>query len=114
MLKLLHTLAQVKVLNVTEDRRPIGREEAQRLLNLKTQRGGQEPLRRIQEVVSTLLGVEIDAFTGAPIPPTREPSAELDVDDFVVQVNGSGIREALRLLLDIEFEKPNLLLVWCN
>ena len=111
VLKLLHTLAQVKVLNVTEDRRPIGREEAQRLLNLKTQRGGQEPLRRIQEVVSTLLGVEIDAFTGAPIPPTREPSAELDVDEFVVQVNGSGIREALRLLLDIEFEKPNLLLV---
>ena len=54
VLKLLHTLAQVKVLNVTEDRRPIGREEAQRLLNLKTQRGGQEPLRRIQEVVSTL------------------------------------------------------------
>ena len=111
VLKLLHTLSQVKVLNVTEDRRPIGREEAQRLLNLKTQRGGQEPLRRIQEVVSTLLGVEIDAFTGAPILPTREPSAELDVDDFIVQVNGSGIREALRLLLDIEFEKPNLLLV---
>ena len=111
VLKLLDTLSQVKVLNVTEDRRPIGREEAQRLLNLKTQRGGQEPLRRIQEVVSTLLGVEIDAFTGEPIPNTREPSAELDVDEFIVQVNGSGIREALRLLLDIEFEKPNLLLV---
>ena len=38
-------------------------------------------------------------------------SAELDVDDFVVEVNGSGIKEALRLLLDIEFQKPSLLLV---
>ena len=30
---------------------------------------------------------------------------------FVVEVNGSGIKEALRLLLDIEFEEPSLLLV---
>jgi putative ATP-dependent endonuclease of the OLD family len=33
------------------------------------------------------------------------------VDEFLIQVNGSGIREALRLILDTEFEKPHLLLV---
>ena len=37
--------------------------------------------------------------------------AELDVDNFVVEINGSGIKEALRLLLDIEFEEPSLMIV---
>ena len=111
ILTVLRRLSEVKILNVTDDRRPIGREEAQRLLNLKTQRGGQEPLRKIQDIVSTLLGVQIDAFSGEQTGRMGRLSAELDVDDFVVEVNGSGIKEALRLLLDIEFQKPNLLLV---
>ena len=111
ILKILKKLSQVKVLNVTVDRTPIGREEARKLLNLKMQRGGQEPLRRIQEAVLALLGVRIDAFTGDQRVHTGETLAELDVDDFVVEVNGSGIKEALRLLLDIEFQTPNLILV---
>ena len=111
ILKILKKLSQVKVLNVTVDRTPIGREEARKLLNLKMQRGGQEPLRRIQETVLALLGVQIDAFAGDQRVHTGETLAELDVDDFVVEVNGSGIKEALRLLLDIEFQTPNLILV---
>src|ERR1700738_518980 len=35
----------------------------------------------------------------------------MDVDDFLLEVNGSGIREALRLVLDVEFQHPKLLLV---
>ena len=111
VLKILKKLSEVKVLNVTVDRTPIGREEARKLLNLKMQRGGQEPLRRIQETVLALLGVQIDAFAGDQRVRTGETLAELDVDDFVVEVNGSGIKEALRLLLDIEFQTPNLILV---
>ena len=111
VLKLLQSLSEVNVLNVSVDRRPIGREEAQMLLNLKMQRGGQEPLRKIQETVRALLGVQIDAFAGDQRAYTREAVAELDVDDFVVEVNGSGIKEALRLLLDIEFQTPEVLLV---
>ena len=111
ILTVLRRLSEIKVLNVTDDRRPIGRDEAQRLLNLKTQRGGQQPLRKIQDIVFTLLGVQIDAFSSEQTVRMRRMSAELDVDDFVVEVNGSGIKEALRLLLDIEFQKPSLLLV---
>ena len=111
VLNMLQRLSDVKVLSVTVERRPIGEEEARRLLNLKTQRGGQEPLERIQGAVSTLLGVKIDAFSGQQMLRRGMPAAELDVDDFVVEVNGSGIKEALRLLLDIEFEDPDLLLV---
>lgn len=110
--KLLDKLASKRVLYLTERRKPIGEEEAKRLLSLKIQRGGPEVLRGIQDTISTLLGVQIDAFQGEDVPvPLGRMSAELDVDNFLVEVNGSGIREALRLILDVEFEKPDILLV---
>src|SRR5205085_3424433 len=40
-----------------------------------------------------------------------ERRARLDADNFLVQVNGSGIKEALRLLIDIELEKPSIMLI---
>jgi hypothetical protein len=40
-----------------------------------------------------------------------EKGAEMDVDDFLLEVNGAGIREALRLILDLEFQQPAILLV---
>ena len=66
VLTVLRNMSAVKVLYVTDNRRPIGRDEAQKLLNLKMQRGGGEHLRRIQEIVSSLLGVQIDAFSSSP------------------------------------------------
>ena len=111
VLKALRRFSEVKVLNVTDERRPIGKDEAQRLLNLKTRRGGEESLSRIQGAVSSLLGVRIDAFSGDQSSRSGPPAAEMDVDNFLVEVNGSGIKEALRLLLDIEFEDPSLLFV---
>lgn len=112
--RLLETIANIKVLHFKERRQQIGREEAQRLLALKTRRGGTERLRSLQQTVEGLLGVKVDAFESGNPPPgirNREASAELDVDDFLVEVNGSGIREALRLILDIEFQQPDILLV---
>lgn len=108
-----------RVLLLADRRRPIGSAEASRLLQLKMSRGGGDTLRNIQSTVSSLLGVQIDAFASqrtsqVPSPAQRRrgtPDAELDVDDFLVEVNGSGIRESLRLLLDMEFEKPQILLV---
>lgn len=107
----LHKMSKLKVLYLTERRRPIGKEEADRLLLLKVKRGGPEVLRNIQETVSALLGVNIDAFSSDSVTQKGESNAELDVDNFLVQVNGSGIREALRLILDHEFEHPSILLV---
>jgi len=109
---LLKRIGDIKVLYLTEKRKPIGKEEAERLLSLKTRRGGVEELRSIQETVSALLGVHIDAFLQSdPSFSGNKTSAEMDVDNFLVEVNGSGIKEALRLLLDVEFEHPNILLV---
>lgn len=127
---ILGRLATINVLHLTDRRKPIGSEEAAQLLKLKTRRGGPDVLRTIQETVSALLGVQVDAFeSDQPAAPRRSRAAtnyvyddprfaiergtpaELDVDDFLVQVNGAGIREALRVILDCELRTPQLLLV---
>jgi putative ATP-dependent endonuclease of the OLD family len=109
---IVNLIANQKVHHLLEQRKPIGQGEASRILRLKTSRGQGHVLKDIQNTVAELLGVEIDAFS-SDSPPTRTSgmSAELDVDDFLVQVNGSGIREALRLVLDYEFERPEILMV---
>ncbi|MEW6047523.1 MAG: AAA family ATPase [Bacillota bacterium] len=109
---LLRKISRVRVLYVREQRQPIGKDEAQQLLDLKVTRGGPDRLRSFQETVRGLLGVTVDAFRGGPSPASRrEAAAEMDVDEFLVEVNGSGIREALRLILDVEFKQPNVLLI---
>jgi hypothetical protein len=111
VISLLERIGSVGVLYLQERRKAIGKEEAQRLLELKMSRGGPQVLRRVQETVAALLGVQIDAFRGDSRSQRSEAEAELDVDNFLVQVNGSGIRESLRLILDNEFERPALLLI---
>jgi len=107
---ILQAVSAVKILYLHERRKPLGKDEAQRLLELKVRRGGNEALRNIQETVHALLGVRIDAFDSGT-PSARGKNAEMDVDDFLLEVNGSGIREALRLVLDYEFKHPDILLV---
>lgn len=104
---LLRRIAGLKVLYLKERRSPIGEEEAKRLLSYKVQRGGTQILQNIQDTVSALLGVRIDAFNST----SAGKEAEMDVDDFLADVNGSGIREALRIVLDFEFQKPDIFLV---
>lgn len=108
---LLKRVAAMKVLYLQERRKQIGREEAAKLLSLKVTRGGPEVLKNIQETVSALLGVQIDAFESELSVRRRESNAEMDIDNFLAEVNGSGVREALRIVLDYEFEHPNILLI---
>ncbi|MGK3985832.1 AAA family ATPase [Sorangium sp. So ce136] len=107
---LLDRISGTKVLYLKERRESIGKREAAQLLDLKITRGGLEKFRSVQQLVSALLGVDIDAFSSGSLK-SGESAAELDVDQILVQVNGAGIREALRLILDYEFEHPDILLV---
>lgn len=107
----IRRMADLRVHYLSEQRRPIGQAEAERILKLKTSRGQGHVLQSLQSVVSGLLGVRIDAFSSDGHGRDGDDAAELDVDEFLVQVNGSGIREALRLILDREFERPSILLV---
>jgi len=110
-LKLIKQIGKTKVLYIPERRAPIGKHEASQLLDLKLTREETKKLRAIQDTVSTLSGVDIDAFQAENTNSGEDTEAELDVDQFLVQVNGAGIREALRLILDYELNKPDILLV---
>src|SRR5262249_23044511 len=77
---LVQKLSAFKVLYLRERRRPIGKEEAERLLSLKVRRGGPEVLRNIQATVAVLLGVQIDAFSASE---GEKTTAEMDVDNFL-------------------------------
>ena len=116
--ELIRSIVGIKILYLQEQRRQIGAEEAQKILDLKMTRGRSDTLTRIQNIVAQLLGVRIDAFrpdrldTEVRLRPGERPVfAEIDVDDFLAELNGSGIREALRLILDTIFEDPDILLV---
>lgn len=114
---LLGEYSQTRLLVLNERRRPIGEEEAAALLRLKVRRGGTERLEAVQQTVKALLGVSVDAFeadTGADRPPRyrrTSSGAEMDIDDFLAEANGAGIREALRIILDIELNAPELVLI---
>ena len=104
---LIQQFGALPFLHIKETKEPIGQEEAETLLKLKVRRGGPEQLVIIQQSVRSLLGVDVDAFQSE----TSEQKAEMDVDDFLVAANGAGIRESLRLILDLELKNPQIVLI---
>ena len=106
----------MKVLYQSERREPIGPADAQRLLSLRVRKGGDKLFRAFQASVAALIGVEVDAFEEETVSPSPRRGqvgrqAKLDVDNFLVQANGSGIKEALRLILNIELDEPDVMLI---
>ena len=110
---ILAAISETQTKYLGERRRQIGRAEAGQLLNLKLARGGLEKLSAVQSVIEGLLGVSIDAFSDLDAGSARKrlEEPELDVDGFLVQVNGAGVREALRIVLDYELTRPDILMV---
>ena len=112
--RLLKTYGGIQTLHLGERRRPIGAHEAQALLRLKVTRGGPARLASIQGIVESLLGVRVDAFEAEETVSSRRRSrseAEIDIDEFLAEANGAGIREALRIILDLELQSPQLALI---
>lgn len=107
--RIMDLVGGLNILKLGERREPIGRAEADQLLGLKVKRGGAEQLLRVQQTVEALLGVRIDAFRSEDS--HRSDHAELDVDEFLVDANGAGVREALRLIIDLELTAPDVVLL---
>src|SRR5713101_6492665 len=105
---LMEQFGSTPLLHIRERKEPIGRQEAETFLQLKVRRKGPDKLLAIQATIRALLGVNVDAFQSER---RGDSSAELDVDDFIVEANGAGIREALRLILDLELKPPKIVLI---
>jgi putative ATP-dependent endonuclease of the OLD family len=105
---LMKQFGGIPFLHLREAKQPIGRSEAETLLEFKVRRGGTNRLDAIQQTVKALLGVAVDVFQAEG---GESRGAEMDVDEFLVETNGAGIREALRIILDIELRAPKLVLI---
>jgi putative ATP-dependent endonuclease of the OLD family len=103
---LMEEYGSVPLMHFRESKASLGREEAEKLLQLKNRRGGPQQLNALQQTIAGLLGVHVDAFKESDQSP-----AEMDVDQFLVEANGAGIREALRIVLDLELRNPRLVLI---
>jgi putative ATP-dependent endonuclease of OLD family len=104
---LMQQFGELPTLHIRETKRPIGKEEAKMLLELKITRGGPKRFAAIQETMRNLLGINLDAFQAE----VGREAAEMDVDEFLVEANGAGIRGALRIMLDLELNAPELALI---
>jgi putative ATP-dependent endonuclease of OLD family len=103
---LMEEYGSIPMIHFLENKQSLGREEAEKLLQLKNRRGGPQQLNALQQTIKGLLGVHIDAFKEGDQSP-----AEMDVDQFLVEANGAGVREALRIVLDLELRSPRLVLI---
>jgi predicted ATP-dependent endonuclease of OLD family len=111
ILNLIEQIGETNVLYLTERREPIGKREAEQLFEIKNTRKGVDSFKAIKEIVTDLLGIDIEVFK-SPQPSTGQIiEAEIDIDKFIVEVNGAGILEALRLILDYELNQPDILLI---
>jgi len=111
ILHLIKQIGEINVLYLTERRKPIGKREAEQLYEIKNTRQGVDSFNAIKEIVTDLLGIGIEVFKSTQPSTEQNIEAEIDIDKFIVEVNGAGILEALRLILDYELNKPDILLI---
>ena len=75
-------------------------------MELKKKKASKATLQRIQSIAKVVLGINIDAFVE-----DDNSDPVLDVDNFLVQVNGYGVKEALRIIFDYEIQRPKIFLI---
>lgn len=101
---LLKLVSKVKILFIRETRKAIDIADSDQLFDFKSHRESEANWKRIREDAFDILGVEIDAFRG-------EDGTEIDVNRILVQANGAGTRCILRTVIDLNTQKPDILLI---
>lgn len=90
-----------------KERRPeLDINDANVFLELKKKKASKATLQRIQTIANMVLGITIDAFVE-----DDNSDPVLDVDNFLIQVNGYGVKEALRIIFDYEIHRPKVVLI---
>jgi predicted ATP-dependent endonuclease of OLD family len=110
-INLIKQITEKNVLYLTERRQSIGQQEAALLFDLKNTREKVKDFHEIKKIVANLLGVDIEVFISSNPSSGNNLETEIDIDKFIVQANGAGILEALRLILDYELNQPDILLI---
>jgi putative ATP-dependent endonuclease of OLD family len=100
--KCIEVVAASKKLIFGERKQPIDDKDAKQLVSLKTGRQDKERWKQVKTVTKALLGVDLEAYGGDGRP------AELEIGEFLPDATGAGIKESLRIIFDLENQKPNI------
>ncbi|ANV74330.1 hypothetical protein BCM43_28165 (plasmid) [Bacillus thuringiensis] len=94
-----------KIIFQPEKKEEVTLEDAHRLFSLKNRKEHFDAWMNFRNMCKKLLGIEIDVFFN------QENQPVIDVGDNLINLNGTGIREIFRIILDIELQGPEIILI---
>ncbi|MGG1663306.1 ATP-dependent nuclease [Brevibacillus sp. NRS-1366] len=95
----------IKTMNQGEKKSEINEDDARKIFELKNTKYGQLDFGKFKQIVKSVLDIEIDVYLNS----SGVPNFELDKK--WINLNGTGVKEVLRLLLDMETESLDLVLI---
>ncbi|WP_242229299.1 AAA family ATPase [Bacillus cereus group sp. BfR-BA-01329] len=94
-----------KIMFQPEKKEGVTSEDAHRLFSLKNRKENFDVWMNFRNMCKRMLGIEIDVFFN------QENQPVIDVGDNLINLNGTGIREIFRIILDIELLRPEIILI---
>ncbi len=114
VIEVVKLLARMEVVHIPDVRGTLSSAEADDLLLRKVRRPTREGYRILQRKFSALLGGTLDVAAGQDSQGIRLGSgtAEVDIDDYPLDLQGAGSREVVRIIHDIaQVDVPDILLL---
>ncbi|PFE61210.1 hypothetical protein CN316_26145 [Bacillus cereus] len=95
----------IKTMFIAERKEIVTSEDAQKLFSLKNKKEYSDTWLNFRNMCRRVLDIEIDVFLNSENIPT------IDISNNWINLNGTGIREVFRIILDIEFLNPEIILI---
>ena len=105
VLDVLELMQKFSIVFIHDRKEPIGAEEAKKLFYLKNTREGFPKFERLRMILKELVDVNLEMWLNP------DGSIDMDVDRMLLIFNGAGIRETLRVILDIYLKDADCILI---
>ncbi|PEI72429.1 AAA family ATPase [Bacillus wiedmannii] len=98
-------IQEINTMFQAEKKEVVALEDAQTLFVLKNKKENSDSWVNFRNMCKRVLNIEIDVFLNSENIPI------IDISNNSINLNGTGIREVFRIILDIEFLKPQIILI---
>lgn len=98
-------ISGIKTMFQAEKKEAINLEDAKRIFSLKNRKESVDVWLNLKEMCRRVLDIEIDVFLN------RENQPIIDISNNWININGTGIKEVFRIILDIELLNPQIILI---
>lgn len=98
-------ISGIKTMFQAEKKDAINLEDAKRIFSLKNRKESVDVWLNLKEMCRRVLDIEIDVFLN------RENQPIIDIGNNWININGTGIKEVFRIILDIELLNPQIILI---